>query len=353
MVQDEIAKAVVTELKIKLLGAVATAKVRKPQAFALFLKARHIGQQLTPLAYEQSISLYRQALELDPGYAAAWEGLATIYGYQALDNIQLANDAFPLATDAAQRALALDSQYAQAHARLGWIAIYYDRNLEGAARHLLHALALDPGNVEIMEIAAVLLRRIGRLDRAIEFGEHVVDHDPLNADAYFDLGLAHKYSRQWGAAIAQYRSVLALSPSALGARGVIGEVLVLQGDAEAALAEVRLETDDAWRLHVESLAHHALGQSAASEAALAEMIERHGNFAAFIVEEAAFRGETDRAFEWLDKAAQLRDPDLGAIPLSPFCKNLHKDSRWLPFLRKHGMAPDQLAAIDFDFMLPT
>src|SRR5688572_10321863 len=89
VVQDEIAKAVVTELKIKLLGAVATAKVRKPEAFALFLKARHIGQQLTPLAYEQSISLYRQAIELDPDYAAAWEGLATIYGYQALDNIQL------------------------------------------------------------------------------------------------------------------------------------------------------------------------------------------------------------------------------------------------------------------------
>ena len=199
----------------------------------------------------------------------------------------------------------------------------------------------------------MLLRRIGRLDQAIEIGKYLVVHDPLNADAHFDLGLAHKYAGHWDAAITQYRSVLALSPSAMGAHGVIGEVLVLQGNAKAALAEVRFETDAAWRLHVESLAHHALGQSAASEAALAEMIESHGDkYASYIVEEAAFRGDTDRAFEWLDKAAQSRDPSLGAIPLSPFCENLHKDPRWLPYLRKHGMAPEQLAAIEFDVTLP-
>ena len=352
-IQDEIAKAVVSELKIKLLGAAPKAKGRVPEAYALFLKARYIGQQLTPLAYEQSISLYRQALELDPGYVEAWDGLASIYGFQVLDNVRFSDEAFPLASEAAHRALALDPQYAQAHARLGWIAIHYDRDLGSAARHLSGALALDPGNTEIIAMAAILLRRIGRLDEAIEFGEYVVAHDPLNADAYFELGLAHKYARHWDAAITNYRSVLALSPSALGARGSIGEVLVLQGNAKAALAAARFETDDAWRLHVEALAHHSLGQSAASEAALAEMIESHGSkYVSLVVEEAAFRGDTNRAFEWLDKAAQVRDPDLGAIPLSPFCENLHKDPRWLPYLRKHGMAPEQLAAIEFDFTLP-
>ena len=272
-VQDEIARAVVTELKIKLLGAAPKARGRVPEAYALFLKARDIGEQHTPLAYEQSISLYRQALELDPGYAEAWDGLANNYGYLGIDSIWRSDEAFRLASEAAHKALALDPQYAQAHARLGWIAINYDRDLRSAARHLSHALELDPSNTDIIEWAGLLLRRIGRLDQAIEIGKYLVVHDPLNADAHFELGLAHKYAGHWDAAITQYRSALALSPSAMGGHGVIGEVLVLQGNAKAALAEVRFETDAAWRLHVESLAHHALGQSAASEAALAEMIE--------------------------------------------------------------------------------
>jgi tetratricopeptide (TPR) repeat protein len=305
------------------------------------------------LAYEQSISLYRQALELDAGYAEAWDGLANNYAYQGIDSIRRSDEAFRLASEAAHKALALDPQYAQAHARLGWIAINYDRDLRSAARHLSHALELDPSNMEIIEWAGLLLRRIGRLDQAIEIGKYLVVHDPLNVDAHLELGLAHKYAGHWDAAVSQYRSALALSPSAMGGRGVIGEVLVLQGNAKAALAEVRFETDAAWRLHVESLAHHALGQSAASEAALAEMIESHGDTnASYIVEEAAFRGDTNLAFEWLEKAAQQRDPSLGAIALSQFCENLHKDPRWLPYLRKQGMAPEQLAAIKFDFTLP-
>jgi tetratricopeptide (TPR) repeat protein len=270
-----------------------------------------------------------------------------------IDSIWRSDEAFRLASEAALRALALDPQYAQAHARLGWIAINYDRDLRSAARHLSHALVLDPNNTDIIEWAALLFRRIGHLDQAIEIGNYLVVHDPLNSDAHLELGLAHKYAGHWDAAITHYLSALALSPSAMGARGVIGEVLVLQGNPKAALAEVRFETDAAWRLHVETLAQQALGQSAASEAALAKMIESHGDKnASYIVEEAAFRGDTDRAFEWLDKAAQSRDPSLGAIPLSPFCENLHKDPRWLPYLRKNGMAPEQLAAIEFDFTLP-
>jgi TolB-like protein/class 3 adenylate cyclase/Tfp pilus assembly protein PilF len=352
-VQDEIAKAVVSELKIKLLSDAPKARERKPEAYALFLKARDIGMQHTPLSYEQSISLYEQALKLDPEYAEAWDGLANNYGYQAINGIRPSAEGFQLASEAAQKALALDPRYAQAHARLGWIAVNYDRDLVSAARHLSNALALDPSNTYILDWSAVLLRRLGRIDQAIEIGEYLVIHDPLNADAVLELGLAHKHAEHWDTAITHYRSALALSPSGIGAHGVIGEVMVLQGNPRAALAEVQLETDPAWRLHVQSLANHALGQSAASAAALAEMIESHGNsYASFIVEEAAFRGDIDLAFEWMDKAALLRDPSLGAIPLSLFCANLHKYSRWHSFLHQHGMAPEQLSAIDFHVTLP-
>jgi hypothetical protein len=66
----------------------------------------------------------------------------------------------------------------------------------------------------------------------------------------------------------------------------------------------------------------------------------------------AFRGENDRAFEWLDKAIKYRDLAVGAIPFDPTLAGLHSDPRWLPLLRRLGMAPEQLAAIKFDVKLP-
>ena len=66
----------------------------------------------------------------------------------------------------------------------------------------------------------------------------------------------------------------------------------------------------------------------------------------------AYRGAADRAFEWLDKAVQQHDLTLGSIAAYPMFATLHSDPRWLPFLRKLGMAPEQLAAIKFDVKVP-
>ena len=66
----------------------------------------------------------------------------------------------------------------------------------------------------------------------------------------------------------------------------------------------------------------------------------------------AFRGEADRAFEWLEKAVVYRDPGLSLMAVQPQFANIHSDPRWLPFLRRVGRAPEQLAAIQFDVKLP-
>jgi hypothetical protein len=97
----------------------------------------------------------------------------------------------------------------------------------------------------------------------------------------------------------------------------------------------------------------ALGQKVESDAALAELIETYAQgFPFSIAYVFAFRGETDRAFEWLDKAARDHDLYLGAVAGHPMLTNIHSDPRWLPFLRKYGLAPEQLAAIKFDVSVP-
>jgi TolB-like protein len=352
-IQDEIAAAVVDQLKIRLLGAAPKSRVTDPKAYALFLQARSIGHEYTPAAFERSISLYQQALALDPAYTAAWEGLARNYCEQVFNGLRSVDEGILLAREATSRALALDPDYAPAHARLGWIALYYDRDLAAAARHLEHALELEPANPDILGIAAVLTRRLDRLDQAIAVAEYQVARDPTNTLGRDNLGYMYRYAGRLDEAVAQLRTGLSLSPGYIAGHEGIGEVLLQKGDAEAALAEMQQETADGMRLVGLAMAHHALDQKAESDAALEELIARYEKtYTVNIAYVLAFRGEADRAFEWLHKAVQYNDTYLSAIGGHPMFANIHSDPRWLPFLRQLGLAPEQLAAVKFDVKVP-
>jgi TolB-like protein/class 3 adenylate cyclase/Flp pilus assembly protein TadD len=355
-VQDEIAGAIVRALQIEMMGGTLPRRnggTQNVKAYALSLQAHDIGFQFTASALEQSIYMYRQALELDPGYAEAWVGLGGIYFRQYNEGLKAPDEAIRLARAAMEEALELDPQNALAHAGLAWIAIYYDVDYESAARSLERALALDPTNIEIMNTSAILLRRLGRFDQAIELGEYLVARDPVNPESHEALALAYLYAGQWDPALEAYRTTLILSPQFIGGHGRIGAALVMMGNAEAALAEAQRETDNRWRLHVQSLAYHALGQAGASDAAFREFAEKYGSgLAVAVAHAAAFRGDNERAFEWLEMAARYRDPSLGAVPFHQLDEGLHNDSRWLPFLRKYGMAPEQLAPIRFNVTVP-
>ena len=101
------------------------------------------------------------------------------------------------------------------------------------------------------------------------------------------------------------------------------------------------------------MAYHALGRTADSDAALEALktnYEKDWSYQIAFVH--AFRGEADDAFEWLDKAVEYGDIGIVEIAAETLYANLHADPRWLPFLRKVNMAPEQLAAIKFDVKVP-
>jgi hypothetical protein len=101
------------------------------------------------------------------------------------------------------------------------------------------------------------------------------------------------------------------------------------------------------------MAYHALGRRGDADAALAALIAKYEkNWAYQIAYVHAFRGDADQAFAWLDKAVEYRDPGIGDIVSENLFENIRSDPRWLPFLRKIGKAPEQLAAIKFDVKVP-
>ena len=113
------------------------------------------------------------------------------------------------------------------------------------------------------------------------------------------------------------------------------------------------EATETWRLIGLAMAYHALGQAAESEAALTGLMEEHEEGWAYnIAYVLAFRGEPDRAFQWLDKAVEYNDPGLSETPAEILFANIQEEPRWLPFLESIGKSPAQLAAIEFGVRLP-
>jgi tetratricopeptide (TPR) repeat protein len=250
--------------------------------------------------------------------------------------------------EAATRALEIDPDYAPAHAHLGALATS-EGDFAAAARHCERALALDPANASVLGEGTRLLLSLGRPREALALQETALGRDPMNPDALRTLGRAQVWTGQFDAAIASYRTLLSLQPTESQPHYAIGVALLLQGKAPEALAEFEQEPSDIWRGFGLAMAYHALGRKPESDAALAEVIAKHEKEAAFNVAYIhAFRGEADRGFEWLDKAVEYRDPGLSDIVAENLLANLHSDPRWLPFLRKIGMAPEQLAKIEFE-----
>jgi tetratricopeptide (TPR) repeat protein len=228
--------------------------------------------------------------------------------------------------------------------------MYGDNDLAAAAQHFKRALALDPADPDVLRNSATLLASLGRLNEALALEEALVRRDPVNVMALFNLGLYQRSSGRFDAAIASYRTVLSLSPGRGGAHAEHGNALLLKGDAQGALAEIEQETSEVWKMISLPMAYHALGRKADSDAALAALIEKDApSNIAYVY---ALRGEADQAFAWLDKAIEYGDGGLSEIVTENLFDKIHADPRWLPFLRKIGYAPEQLAKIEFKVTLP-
>jgi TolB-like protein/Tfp pilus assembly protein PilF len=351
--QDEIAAQVVKELKVQLLAATPKVRRTNPQAYALYLQAKELAGKFTPEAFAKSDALFRQALEIDPRYAPAWTGLAVKFNAEAGMGLMSTQEGNARAREAAEKALAIDPEYAPAHAALGLSAIQYGNDLAVAARHFERALALDPTGVAILSGSANLLSSLGRLDQALALHEAAVRLDPLSVASLSNLGASQCVTGRYDEAIGSYRAVLRLSPGRGGAHAQLGMVLLQKGDAAAALAEIEQEKNETWRMVALPMAYCALGRATDADVAREALIAKYEKDWSYnIAYVFAFCGQSDKAFEWLDKAVAYQDGGLYEIVAQKLFDKIHSDPRWLPFLRKLGKAPEQLAKIEFKVTLP-
>jgi TolB-like protein len=336
-IQDEIAAAVVDALKISLLGEVSNVKQINPEAYALYLQGKHFYDRRTQEGFARAVDAFQAALNLEPEYAPAWNGLSEAYFQQAGAQRDI-HDGTALARAAVERALALDDSLVAAHATMSWIRLQYDRDWQGAEKAIQRALALEPGNVESLRGASDLAAALGRLDEAIELNQRVIKLDPMNWAARITLGYQLMAAGRLEEAVATFRHLLKLDPQLPYSHAGLGIIFLLQNQPQMALAEMERESDPINRDFGTALALFSLGRTAEFDQALAVLTQEYNESAASGIAVAyAWRGDADQAFLWLDKAYEQRDLGLTNILWDPLLANLRSDPRWPEFLNKMGL----------------
>jgi len=329
-VQDEIAAAVARGLELKLFGGPAPkAQPTDPRAYALYLQGRHFFSLYSATGYAQAIPALEGALAIDPGFAPAWGILGALYWGQANNSLIPYGEGARKARLASDKALALDPEQAEPMSLLGLLDVIEHRDVARGLQRIQRALELEPHNQRVLSRAANVARQRGRTEEAIGYAEQALNADPLSPNAHAVLGLTYYYAGRLDDAEAMRRRLLALSPGWLSGYYYLGRILLERGDARAALAAMEQEPSPMWRLTGLALVHHALGSHVASDAALEELRKEDPVGIAYqFAEIHAYRGETDLAFEWLERAEATNDSGLTDAITNPLMRSLHTDPRW-------------------------
>lgn len=352
-VQDDIAGTVVEELRAMLVGEdfdadpgprvmaeVAEAvkgRADDPEAQRLMLLGRHYLDRTTREDTAKAIEYFRQALDLDPGYALCWAELGRAYSIQAGRFWVPVNEGFDLSRDATKRALALESDLAEAHAQLGRILAAHDWDLTGAEASYKRALELAPGSSSVLDGAGVLAYKLGNLERAVKLSRRVLRQDPLSAAFWHNLGLACHAAGRLDESEQAFRRAIELVPQRFVSCALLALVMADQGRTDEALVQAEAEPEEFWREWALAIIDSLAGRKAESDERLRKIINEHADGSAFQVAEIyAMRGETDEAFQWLERALTDRDSGVTHTKVNPRLRPLHNDPRWPNLLKKIG-----------------
>jgi TolB-like protein len=339
-VQDSIAIEIARALQIAVeADTVPRSSVKSPQVLETYLRGLESENRQSRESSEAAVADYQQALTLDPTFAPAAIGIARVESFIGAEGWLPTRTAFERAREAAQLAQRLTPKSPDPHVWMARIHTYHDWDWAGADRELRQAFALGPRDTYGAQIACQLAAARGQWDEARQLAIEAVERDPLSPDAHMFLGWnVYLHTGQLPEAEQSFRRGLRIAPKWGAGQYFLGEALMLQGHLEAALAEFQKETVDDGRLEGSAMALFAAGRKAESDSQLAEAIRRNGtSWPSETARTYAFRGEKDRAFEWLDRAYELRDPDIYTFKGDPLFKNLEDDPRYKAFLRKMNL----------------
>jgi tetratricopeptide (TPR) repeat protein len=346
--QRELAEAITEEIRIKLT-AEERARIRGGPpvdhvAYQAYLKGRYHFNKRTEADARQAIEHFQQALATHPTYAEAYTGLSSCYSYlSSVMGGRSPRDLRPLATAAARKALAIDDSLTEAHYALAAIQLA-TWEWAAAEQSLRRAIELDASSASAHGLLSHYFTLFGRTDEALAEARIAQSLDPFSARALWWEAMAFLNARRYDEAIATFRRSLELDPKYIASQWFLGVAHAEKGSfAEAVAAHERaLELSGRGAAYLGSLGG-VYARFGRKREALSLLEELNAAAARGYVTPAAFvfihigLGDRDRAFEWLNRAAEDQTELIKFLAVYPPLDPLRSDARFAVLLRRVGL----------------
>ncbi|HLF47231.1 MAG TPA: tetratricopeptide repeat protein [Chitinophagaceae bacterium] len=346
-IQDEISKMIVDILKIKLSGKqtnlLAGSFTKNPEAHEDYLKGRYHWNTRTDEGLKKAIGYFEDAIKKDSNYAAAYSGLADTYltlydyGLMSIDESTLK------AKDAAQRALMINENLAEAHNSLAHINLH-EWKWESAEEGFRKAITLDPGYILAHHWYALCLTAVGKTNEAVTQMEKARELDPLSTRINADLGMAYLSAGRYDEAIAQEQKTMELNPKSAGARWIRGMAYQQKKMFEQAIKDYRdaLELSPGNSNILAALGHvyASSGNTSAAHKILDSLYVKNKKepvspfFFALVY---AGLNDKENALKWLEKSYEEKSGSVRYLKMEPRLQNLRKEPRYIALMKKIGL----------------
>ena len=341
LVQQEIAGNVSDNLRLKLSGE----EKRRIEAQQLYVKGRNAWSKRTADNIQEGAKFFEKAIEIDPNYAAAYAGLADCYSMLVNYSVLPGSEAFPKAKDAAEKALALDDNLAEAHAARAFIYFLWEWNWAEAGREYRRAIQLNPNYSSARQWYSSLLAVIGQTDEALEEAKQARKLDSFSPIIASHPAWINYLSRNAEGAIQEARQALKLDPNFFPSRRYLSLGYDLQGKYNDALSELQRAVSSATKSTlVKSELGYAYAKAGRREDALRVIDELQRSPGERRVSPFHFAlihiglGENDRAIDLLEKAYDERVERLVWLRADPRFDPLRLDPRFNDLLARMGLA---------------
>jgi tetratricopeptide (TPR) repeat protein len=317
------------------------------EAYRLYLQGRYNWNKRTVEGLQQGIEYFGQAIQRDQDYGLAYAGLADCYLLLNVYNVTSADDSYPKAEAAANRALSINSNLAEAHTALAFVTYRYHLKWAEAEQHFQRAIALNPSYATAHQWYASMLAATGRLNEAVAEAKTAHELEPFSLTIYSDYIRDLYYAGQLDQAHSEALKLREMDRNFARANYELGLVLEEQGKFDEAITEFRTALksapNNAAALTALGHAQALAGKKSDAEKVIARLQELSKQeyvspFQSAVVYAAL--GDSTKAFELLEKSRQERFNWLPFLRVDPVLKNLRMDPRFEQLSKSLGLKSD-------------
>ena len=346
--QSDVARAIADEVRVKVTpreqARLASVHATNQEAYLAYMKGRFYWNKRTEEGVKKGIEYFEHAIQKDPGYALAYDGLADSWLPQAWYGYLAPQEVFPRAKAAATRALELDDSLAEAHATLAFINLYYDRNWTAAEREFHRAIELNTNYANAHHWYADYLSLIGRHSQAIAESERARALDPLSSIINCWLGWRYYFAGEYDKAIEKYRNTLEMDPEFVPGRWVLGQAYEQKGMLREAVAELERAVNlsggsPVFRASL-ARAYAVSGRKTQALKLVDDLNElRKQRYVSSYDMALAVSGFADRhqTLAWLQRAVEERSPRALFLKVEPRLSDLRSDPGFQDLVRHVGL----------------